>query len=325
MKAYIHSLCCWIVVLYSAWRCAPATALIVVPPATNDNTAAPSDDPGWLNVGDRGVYLGYGWVLTVAHVGAGTTIFPGVGTFFYQEGSRVQLQNPDSSLTDLVMYRITADPGLPALRIATMTPAVGTEVTFIGDGGAVNPSDTETYWNVTGTDPDFTWTEVGADEPHNASGYKTTTNRKLWGTNLVEDDVTFFSEETDADHTVFLDPGAGSIHLFMTEFDKEGETDGDVTPYETQAQAGDSGSGVFAMENGEWVLAGITDAVGVFEDQPDAGTNAVFGDLTFAADLALYRSQIEMIIGIPEPRGCLLIGFVGMIVGVVRLALRRIR
>src|SRR5262245_4017924 len=261
MRNIVRWMCCCIVVVLLAWRCAPATALIVAPPATNDNTSAPADDPGWLNVGDRGVYLGNRWVLTVAHVGEGTTIFPGVGTFFYQSGSRVQLQNPDSSLTDLVLYRITADPGLPSLRIAATTPAIGAEVTFIGDGGAANPGDTETYWNVTGTDPNFTWTEVSVSDPHNASGYKSTTNRKLWGTNLVENDVTFFSAETDADHTVFLNPGAGSIHLFLTEFDKAGETDGSVTLHESQAQAGDSGSGVFAKEGSDWVLAGLTDAV----------------------------------------------------------------
>jgi hypothetical protein len=323
MKTFIHYMCCWIAVVLSAWRCAPATALIVAPAAANDNTSAPADDPGWLNVGDRGVYLGNRWVLTVAHVGEGTTLFPGVGTFFHQSGSRVQLQNPDSSLTDLVLYRITADPGLPSLKIATMTPTIGTEVTFIGDGGAVNPSDTETYWNVTGTDPNFTWTEVSVSDPHNASGYKSTTSRKLWGTNLVEDDATFFSAETDPDHTVFLNPGAGAIHLFLTEFDKSGETDGSVTAHEAQAQGGDSGSGVFAKESGEWVLAGISDAVGGFEDQPDPGTNAVFGNLTFAADLFRYRSQITTIVGVPEPGGFLLVGCVGAMIGLARLVVRR--
>src|SRR5262245_50647120 len=116
------------------------------------------------------------------------------------------------------MYALTLDPGLPSLAISTMTTSVGTEVTLIGVSSAVHPTDTETYWNVTGTDPNFTWTEVGLNDPHNASGYKSTTSRKLWGTNLVEDDVTFFTGETDADHTVFLNPGAGSIILFMTEF-----------------------------------------------------------------------------------------------------------
>ena len=83
---------------------------------------------------------------------------------------------PSLLLADL--RRIWADPGLPWLQIGNSTPAIGTEVTFIGDGGAVTPSDTETYWNVTGSDPNFTWTEVGASDPHNASGYKSTTNRK---------------------------------------------------------------------------------------------------------------------------------------------------
>ena len=46
------------------------------------NTSAPSDDPGWANVGTRNkltiVYLGNRWVLTAAHVGFGEVTIGGV-------------------------------------------------------------------------------------------------------------------------------------------------------------------------------------------------------------------------------------------------------
>ena len=105
----------------------PAAALIVVPPGSNDNTSAPTDDPGWLNVGDNGVYLGNRWVITAAHVGAQTTTFPGIpGSFAVVPESAVQLQNPSgfglTTSTDLLMYRLTTDPGLPSLVIASSTP-----------------------------------------------------------------------------------------------------------------------------------------------------------------------------------------------------------
>jgi hypothetical protein len=66
----------------------PAEALVVVPPATSDNITAPTDDPGYLNVADNGIYVGDRWVITAAHVEAQTATFPGVGTFNVDPGSR---------------------------------------------------------------------------------------------------------------------------------------------------------------------------------------------------------------------------------------------
>ena len=49
----------------------PAGAVLIE--SGNGNTCAPSDDPGWLNVGFldtlNAVYVGYGWVMTASHVG----------------------------------------------------------------------------------------------------------------------------------------------------------------------------------------------------------------------------------------------------------------
>jgi hypothetical protein len=92
------------------------------------------------------------------------------------------LQNPSgfglTTSTDLLMYRLTTDPGLPSLVIASSTRSKGDTITFIGDGGAVTPSAMETQW-------DADWHVVGSGIH---SGYVSTTSRKLWGTNLVEND-----------------------------------------------------------------------------------------------------------------------------------------
>jgi hypothetical protein len=289
---------------------ARASALVVVPPATNANTSAPADDPGWQNVGDRGVYLGNRWVITANHVGAGTTNFAGVGSFAAVSGSAVRLQNPTgqslSMFTDLLLFRLASDPGLPALSIASSPAPVGDAVTLIGNGRSVPPSAAETHWSVT-ADPmnpmHYIWTEVptGGD----ASGYKSTiVGQKLWGTNLVEDDEPLFSQ-MDADHTVVANSGNGDVISLFTDFDDPNAVGGGATPSEAQAQGGDSGSAAFHKNGANWELAGITHAIALFTDQPNL--TAVYGDLTFFADLSAYRSQILAITAVPELPACLLL------------------
>jgi hypothetical protein len=301
--------------------CQSARALIVAPPSTNVNTSAPADDPGWLNVGDRGIYLGNRWVVTAFHVGAGPTNFPGVGSFSAVPGSEVRLQNPAgeglTALTDLQVYRLSADPGLPWLTLAASTPPIGDAVTLVGDGAAVTMSAMETHWQVTQVGPDqFSWMEVPVGG--NAHGYKATTALKLWGTNLVENDESFFPMEQDADHTVAVNAGLGDVVSFFTEFDKAGETDGLATESEAQGLGGDSGSAIFHKANGQWVLAGVTHAISVFEDQPDVGLTAVYGNLTFAADLSVYRDQILAITAIPEVGSFWLVGAVAAMAGAIQ-------
>jgi hypothetical protein len=288
-----------------------ASALVVAPPATNNNMSAPVDDPGWLNVGDRGIYLGNQWVLTANHVGAGTTVFPGVGTFAAVSGSSVRLQNPMGQGltmdTDLLLYRLASDPGLPTLSIASATPAPGELLTLIGDGNAVTPSTMETHWQVTGSSPNFTWTEVPSGG--NAHGYKSNTQAKLWGTNRVENDEPIFNE-MDADHTTVVNTGNGDVISLFTDFDNPNDAVSGPTSSEAQALTGDSGSAIFYKENGNWVLAAVTHAILTFEDQPMLGLTAVYGNLTLGADLASYRDQILQVTAIPEAGGLALVGVV---------------
>ena len=76
-------------------------AVVIASGDGTGNTTAPPDDPGFSNVGIVGsgtaVYLGFGWVLTATHVGAGSTLF---NNAWYNEvpGSAVQLANPTPHL-----------------------------------------------------------------------------------------------------------------------------------------------------------------------------------------------------------------------------------
>jgi hypothetical protein len=292
-----------------------AWALVVAPPTTNKNISAPADDPGWKNVGDRGIYLGNQWVLTANHVGAGTTVFPGVGTFAAAPGSSVRLQNPMgqglTTDTDLLLFRLAGDPGLPTLSIASSTPAVGEALVLIGDGGAVTPSTAATHWHVTGSSPNFTWTEVLSGG--NAHGYTSNASGKLWGTNRVEDDEAISlildpKHMPDADHTIVVNTGSGAVISLFTDFDDPGDSGSDAMASEAQALTGDSGSAIFSKENGNWVLAAVTHAIMTFEDQPMAGLTAVYGNLTLGADLASYRNQILTVTAIPEAGALKLVG-----------------
>ncbi len=302
---------------------AQRAAALVIDPTATINTVAPADDPGWLNVGDRGVYLGDRWVLTARHVGPGATVFPGVGTFAYETGSRVDLVVPGPGppvLTDLVLYRLTTAPNLPSLTISSNTPNINSSVTLIGDGRSVGVGAAETEWFVTGSGTQYTWTEV-APGSGNVLGYSSTGSTKLWGTNLVEDDGT-----VDLDHNITVNSGWGPVVSFFTEFDKQDITNGAATTSEAQALGGDSGSGGFAKNGANWELAGITHAIGIFHDQPGFENPAlpvtppqaaIYGNLTYIADLSAYRDQILAVIAVPELNSLLLVGVVGLFAVVV--------
>ena len=104
-----------------------ANATIIAGGDGTQNTGAPPGVPGWANVGalgvGSGIYLGNRWVLTAAHVGSGSITFNGNGTFDPVAGSAVRIQNADSTDTDLLLFQLQTDPGLPSLSIGASTSA----------------------------------------------------------------------------------------------------------------------------------------------------------------------------------------------------------
>jgi hypothetical protein len=199
-----------------------------------------------------------------------------------------------------MMYQLLEDPGLAPIRVAAETPPVGTVVTAIGNG--LDRATDPTYWDVV---KNGTWQWTVTTAPGDYSGYQTLSTRSLrWGRNLLEDDEPFESEH-DADITTVVRQAAPwnlDIISLITEFDgTDGNSNSSVrgpggTAWldgESQAVLADSGGGLFYEEDGNWQLAGIALAVDGFKDQPDVRRTAIFGNLTYYADLSVYLDQIE--------------------------------
>jgi hypothetical protein len=287
---------------------APATArAVIIDTLTGTgNTSAPVDDPGWNNVGYRGigtgVYVGNQWVLTASHVWSGSIVLGG-GTYTLDPGSEVALTNDGepgkSTYTDLVLYRLTSDPGLPSLSIAMTTPTNGSAVTLIGAGRDRGAFQT---WNVnTGTLP-WIWTSPGTM----AGGYQQLTSRTMrWGTN-----------ETSGTGWIAYDPGGGvkDVKAVATTFNFTGGPSD-----EAQAAVGDSGGGMFVKNGATWDLAGIVLTVDAFSGQP--GFTSVYGNSTYMADLSFYRPQIIAVV-VPEP-GAMGVAAAGVVALVGVVARRR--
>lgn len=272
-----------------------ASAVLVAGGDGTQNTSAPPGITGWNNVarvnGSSGVYLGNGWMLTAAHVGAGTATFTDGQVIGASGGTSIRLKNPDDSLTDLVMYQLVSQPtGLQSLSIGTSSPAIGSTVYMMGYGR--NREAAETKWDIdTSTDPD-TWTEKTSNGPADAVGYKYGVGNTLrWGANTI-------------DGVQAINAGWGLVYTLRTDFD-------DVAG-EGQLAVNDSGGAMFLTDG---TLVGILDARATFSGQPSE--SAVYGNLSYAADLSVYYEQIASVV--PEP-GIILSA---LAVGTIGLSLRR--
>jgi hypothetical protein len=221
----LTALVCWLPI-------GDASAVIIETGDGTGNVTAPPDDPGWANLGTRGgttgVYLGHRWVVTANHVGAGDIILEGQ-VYSPVPGSAIRLENPDTSLADLMVFKIFGDPGLPRLEIPAFPPAIGDPVTAIGNG---RDRGTPTSYMGLG-------------------GYNWEIARSMrWGTNIVSE-IDLLVTSTYSFSTTFTDP-----------------VDPSATSDESAGANGDSGGAAFIKVGGNWYLAGILFAISQYVDQP---------------------------------------------------------
>ncbi|MBW2382176.1 MAG: trypsin-like peptidase domain-containing protein [Deltaproteobacteria bacterium] len=248
---------------------APASALILDAGDGRGNTTAPPDDPGWQNVarrlgGPSIVYLGDRWVLTARHVGAGVVEID--GKRFDPIATDIHfITNDDGTHTDLMLFRIDDDPGLPRLVLSESTPLIAEDVILVGHGASRGQPIS------LGSPPEplrdgFHWIDDAT---------------RRWGTNVI------------SDRPNYVTSGRTRTLAIATHFDRIDEPLG--TPQEAQAAIGDSGGALFARadrldsESG-WVLAGLMFTVSNMNDQPPR--TSFYGSATFSVDLAHYREQI---------------------------------
>ncbi len=226
---------------------------------------------------------------------------------------------PLSAHTDLQLFRINGDPGLPPLTIASepqpsnFTRANAPEVVMMaaGSNGRAAP---ELQWQVTmPSQNSWVWTPVTSGGNFKGYGIEGPA-QKRWGTNRLTDPHSngpgdpsdpgafdyrnlFQGIVADSDTTgiLKLTTGAG-IHDILSSFtiyDAQSQPGTSPPPYgvanlETQAIGGDSGAAVFYKRGGQWELAGIVNAVFSFTSQPGA---AVYGNSTMMTDLSYYNGD----------------------------------
>ena len=251
------------------------------------NTTAPSGGQGWDYVGritsangapSSVTYIDNNWFITAHHIKEldnPTGVLLGSSSYSIDPNSWTRLTNSTGTDADLEMFRVTSDVGLPALTVASSTPANGSGITMIGNGR--NRETSETWW-------DSDWNETTSTS-HTYAGYKWATGAtKRWGTN---------NKEANAG---LKDDGYGETDMFYSDFDA-GTSDAQGATY-------DSGGGVFYDTGSEWELAGIMLVTTQESGQP--ASTSVYGNRTYMANISTYSGQIADTVAIPEPSALML-------------------
>jgi hypothetical protein len=302
----------------------PSWAVLVN--GSNGNTTAASlaaaggpgvAQAGFANVGTSStnnasvVYLGNGWAISAGHVtissGVGPVRFGGV-PYTVDDSSVTDLHNADNTLSDLKVFRINGDPGLPSISpslISTGVPS-GRQI-MIGNGLRLSENQSggidQLFWTVDDAVSPWQWTPGAAPAvvgPDDYSGY---------GVNSAASHVIRWGENEVTDRNVVAQTGLDNsnnpliVHGYTTTFDNLDYIGANPLASEAQASSGDSGGAVFQFSDGVWKLSGIMVAVNeTLSGQP--GDTVLFGDQTLIADLSYYRDQIVAIV--PEPSGVVL-------------------
>ena len=252
-------------------------------------TTEPADDFGFANVAQvwdtsegfytTGIYLGNGWMLGAYHpirsgsngFAFGNVILNG-SSYDVAANTAVRILDPITQLpVDLAMFQLTpvpTDPLLKSMLVSGTTPPPDSNLSLIGNG--VNRADPLIYW----TD---SWVET-TDSTYAYAGYNYGTGQSMrWGMGRLSG-------------TTSLDDTYGVTSFFYTTFQN---TNGSA-----MAAPGDSGGGVFFKSGSTWQLAGILLTIDTYPGQPVFSTSA-FGNITYAADLSFYSSQINSVMAIP--------------------------
>jgi hypothetical protein len=237
-----------------------AVGLVIEHEEETINHQAPTDDPGWANVGVcdgwTAVYLGRGWAITAAHVGAADITLEGT-KYVADIESRERVRNTDGTTADLMLFRIDPVPDLPSVEISTESPPTGSSIVMVGSG--LGRGEKTTAQGRAG----FSW------QPPLI---------KRWGTSMV--------------HEYFHDQSVGNTDVFATRFSIAQTAD------EAQAARGDSGGAAYAYLKNRWQLVGIILAVDNHDGQPVR--SAVYGNRTMIADLSRYIQFIRSVIDAPS-------------------------
>ncbi len=241
----------------------PARAILIDSGNGTGNTSAPADDPGWSHVGLRGglnaVYLGYGWVVTAAHVAPGPVAF-GNTSYPHVPASYAVMNHSGTIQADLAVYRLDPYPyGLPALQIPTSPAPVGTDVVMIGIGRPRGPA---TQWMGSGG---WQWL-VGV--------------AKRWGTNEIGAVI----DTGPPVNTTDLVIGSLTTRSLVADFTQNAPGDEGIVTI------GDSGGGFFVRDGSVWKLGGVSFALGTYAGQP--ADTSLYGNITYGADLSYYRAQV---------------------------------
>ena len=266
----------WIVVILGTFAPVGAAWAVEIDSSGDFQNVTPSV-PGEAYVGQvngaSGVYLGDGWVLTAAHVGAGNFLLNSL-TYDEVAGSAVQLTTFGSTVegtveptepADLTLFRVSGAPtlpSLPALTLATAPPiAYGTS---LGGGAFSNGSSVVI---------------IGYGEGHGETYGIDHVTRTNFQVDLTDPHPTYVS------YDFVTDDGTGNT--FPT---------GTFTN-SAQLVSGDSGGGDFIQNpvTGVYELAGINEV-----EFLDNSNNLVGSGFVQLSDS--YTEQIEEITGIPEPR-----------------------
>jgi hypothetical protein len=233
------------------------------------NTSAPTSpftDPGWNSVGILNglscVYLGGKFVLTAGHVGTGNVVFNGVNGVTYRYVPGTAQQLSNGDGTTADLLMFEIYPEPPLPALSIPSATPLANTSVIMIGNGANRG------------PATTWNFIG--------GYDWGTGQSMrWGTNAISGSTTvqLAGASTMAIETTFVQGGSAN---------------------EAQAAVGDSGGAAFAQNGSQWDLAGILFAIGFYPNQPPQ--TALYGNITYGADLSSYRSQILNVMAMPEPR-----------------------